>query len=190
MAAYVLTEGNSDTELLKKLLRPDLLQGVELVNGRGVSSAVSLARSLLVTRRKPVALVIDADSTNRDVAQERQRSTQEVVSAVAPRVPVRIVVAVPEIEGLFFHDPKVIERLLGRPLRGEELALARVHPKESLSRVMLGSRDFHGVGDIFNAAGPAEIETFRSFPAIRELSEFLEQVQEADSKSKVALKNA
>jgi hypothetical protein len=74
----------------------------------------SRARSFLVLRRTPVAVVVDAGSLSPAVIEECREGMEELIQAAAGSVPVKVVVAVPEIEAWFFAVPEVIERVLGR----------------------------------------------------------------------------
>ena len=59
---YVVTEGDTDVAVLKRVLPEGIVASAEFVPaGGGMDSARSLARSLLASRQRPVALVVDAE---------------------------------------------------------------------------------------------------------------------------------
>jgi hypothetical protein len=90
MAAYVLIEEGLDTERLQNALPGDLLRTAVFVAPDEISSVHSLARSLLVKRRTPVALVIKGAAGAPDITEERRRNTEEVVGMVAGDVPLKV----------------------------------------------------------------------------------------------------
>ena len=63
MIAYIICEGIDDKQLLKAVLPEISLNQVEIVVGGGISSVKSIARSLVVRRQTPVAIVVDSGST-------------------------------------------------------------------------------------------------------------------------------
>ena len=99
----------------------ELLSNAELVIAGGRSGIPSLARSVLVRRKCPVAVVIDSDSVDPDVIEERQQSTEDVIRAADASMPVKVVAAIPEIEAWFFASPEIIERMVGQKVSEEWL---------------------------------------------------------------------
>jgi len=70
--AYVVVESASAAGRVNALLSQDMAKRVKLVTGQGRYSAHSLARSLLATREAPVALILNADSSNERLIQEQE----------------------------------------------------------------------------------------------------------------------
>jgi predicted ATP-dependent endonuclease of OLD family len=127
MTVYIVTEGQSDADLLKRLMPKELLEGVTIVPAGGLSSVKSLASSLLVRRRKPVAIVIDADSAEPELIQERRQSIEEVIESVAGGVPVKVVVAVPALDSPLPQNAAIAElRAFLRELQERSLAETRI----------------------------------------------------------------
>jgi hypothetical protein len=90
MIAYVLTEEPLDTDALREALPSELLDEVGFIAAGSISSVKSLARSLLVRRRVPVALVIRGAPLAPELTEERRQNTEEVVASVAAGVPVEV----------------------------------------------------------------------------------------------------
>lgn len=174
MIAYVVTEGEADQALLLRLAPPDLLTDVEVV-AAGESSVVSMARSLLVRRQVPVALVLDAESSDERAVQERRASTEEVVRSVSGDLPVAVILAVPELEVVLFHDLAVIERILGLPLSSELVALARAEPTRALDQLCIASGTLQDRFQIVRALTPQDALSLRGATVIQELIQFLER---------------
>jgi hypothetical protein len=130
---YVVTEGDTDSDLLKSILPADVVAKVEFVVAGGRSHANSLARSILVGKRKPVALLVDSDTLNREAIQEQQLILEESLRDVAADDSFKVVLAAPELESLLFESPEVAHAVTGRDLSHVELEFARSSPKAYLT---------------------------------------------------------
>src|SRR5262245_55798732 len=104
--AYLITEGKSDEEMLRKLLPEDLVYSTEIVNGGGSYGAQSLTGTLLSTRRLPVALVVDADTDDADTISEREVVLRELLQSRAGGNERRFLLSlmVPAMEIVFFES--------------------------------------------------------------------------------------
>src|SRR5690242_2812486 len=111
---YILVEGETDAEFLRRLLPPEVTKDAEIVAVGSSSEIPSLARSLLVRRQRPVAVLMDADSLSQSSIQERKESTEDLIQSAAASIPVKVVVVVPEIESWFFVVPEAINRIFGQ----------------------------------------------------------------------------
>lgn len=137
--AYVVTEGKSDAEILKRLLPEAIVANTEFVAASGRYGAQSLASTILAVKRRPVALVVDADTEDQFLVREREEFSRELLRQTASGVPFAVFTAVPELEAVFFQDKSVLERLTDQKLEDGEWTIAKHHPKESLTAV-LGER--------------------------------------------------
>ncbi len=136
MNATVLTEGNFDGMFLATLIAEEQDRyGIEIRAVGGKSSVYSFARTLLAVKRIPVAVVIDADSPEPEVAEERQRTAEEVIGDVASGIPFRVIVAVPELEILFFRRPELVRRVFGEVVNDHLMELAQLSPRRALQRL-------------------------------------------------------
>ena len=168
---YLITEGLSDEVILKKLLPAQVVDNVQFVIGQGRYSAQSLARSILAARRMPVALVLDADTTQPESVQEQYDFLQEALGQAAAGTPFGVFLAKPEIEILLLEVPQITNGVSQR-----ELELAKFHPKKFLHL-------FNGVDNLLNQLNEKELETIRSHPLLVELVQFLSSVPEANDKN-------
>jgi hypothetical protein len=172
--AYVLVEGDADANFLRRVLNPDVQKDVEFVPAGGSAAIPSLARSLLVRRRVPVAVFTDSDSLNPTVIKERQQSLEELIELAAASVPVKVVVAVPEMEACFFAAPEVIERVLGRKIPPELIPLGKRDPKGVLDHLAGGGKRKWDTRQAIQAMDGNDIERIRAAPPIQELTKFLQ----------------
>jgi hypothetical protein len=178
MIAYIVSEGLFDAQLLKGVLPGELLENVEIVPAGGVSAAKSLARSLLVRRQVPVAIVVDADSVAPDLVQERIKNIEEIVESVSVNTPVKVILAVPELEIIFFQDSLLLSHLLGYVPSQDILNLAAFQPRKALEQLLSQSEKYHSRSQIVNQLANEDIEILRKAPVIQEVIHFLQSVRE------------
>src|SRR5438270_13493128 len=119
MKAYVVVKGETQAAILRALLPASLLEEAALVPAGERSTIVSVARTLLVTRRKPVALLRNSDSNDEGMIQERMQITKELLNMAAAGIPTRVIPLIPHMEAIFFQAPGLIEKLFGEPIPGE-----------------------------------------------------------------------
>jgi hypothetical protein len=134
--AYVITEGIFDAEMLKKLLPEDVVHNTEFVVASGRYSAQSLARTLLADRQTPVALVLDADTTDEKKIQEQKDFLEELLRQASSGTKFEVFLVKPEMEILLVEDASVIEHLTHKHYSQSELTLARLRPKSFLTEVL------------------------------------------------------
>jgi hypothetical protein len=176
--AYIICEGDSDVELLHGILPKEILKDVEIVAAGGLSAIKSLSRSLLVRRQAPLAIVADADSTVPDLVQERLNSIEEIVKSVAINTPVKVILAVPSIEVIFFEDHSLLPRLLGYNLSQEMLSLATSQPKDVLQQLLSQSQAGDASISLQKRLTSENLEILRKSSVIKELIQFLQFVKE------------
>jgi hypothetical protein len=177
MIAYLIVEGKFDEALLHQIVPAEFRDGVRFVSERSSSDVVSTARTLLVQRQKPLAIVMAAGSVVPDVIQERRQSMEEVIGIVAGRVPFKVVVAIPALEVIFFHDACLLERLLGEPAPAEMRTLARFDPGGVLDQLCDRSAKVKDRGELLQALTETDLTLLRSAPVAQELLAFLQQAR-------------
>jgi hypothetical protein len=165
----VITEGPADAALLEAVLALDPnVADVRVVAAGGWSSADSLARSMLIHGREDVALVVDADSTDPVVVNERQRFLEGSLREVVPTAEWRVFVIAPEVEALLFEDPAVAETVAGRPLSEAELVRGRFQPREVLRQLLNG----HSLTEAMGRLRHLDLSPLQQLPIVRELRDF------------------
>jgi len=175
---YILVEGPSDAAFLRRILPEEVLGTAELVTAGGSTGIPSLARSVLVRRKSPVAIVMDSDSIDPEVIEERQQSTEEIIRAADASIPVKVFCAIPEMEAWFFVSRATLERMVGQEVSEEELFLGRRDPKGMLQRLAERSGRSWDIHRAIRQLDASDVEQIREIPEVGELTEFLLQVQE------------
>jgi hypothetical protein len=182
--AYVVVEGTTDVMVVRAVLPPELLADVSLAPAGGRSNIASIARSILVTRRKPVAVLVDTDSVDERIIQDRMQNTQELLKAVAGGVPTRLILLIPSIEAVFFASG-VLPAIYGNPLPEEVRVMARSSPKEALLRLFTHPAGPKNLDALLDSLGDEGIAAIRATPPIRELIAFLEKVMNPQAKHSI-----
>ena len=172
MKAYLLVEGSSDRAFFRRILPPDIQAETIIVMAGGRSNITSKARSLMVTKRRPVALVTDADAVEKDAVEQRLKTLEDLVGTATTGVPYKVILAVPEIESSLFLVPQVLERLSGQKLSPEQRELGEVRPKEIL-RQLFKNTGAVTVDELANELTRQEIETLQEFQPWKDLIGFL-----------------
>ena len=168
--AYIVTEGKSIGEILKRLLPENILKDTHLIDS---GSALSSGRSILVAKRLPVALVVDTNTNHQSIILEREGLLNYSLRQVSPSVPFKVFLAIPEMETVFLQDRCFLEKLTHRNFTDLEWTLAQFQPKVFLSNVLgEGFSPEKMLSEFTN--GPIDI--LQQHPLVRELSEFLASV--------------
>ena len=178
MTAYIVCEGERDAQLLKRLLPEEFVSNVEIVAAGGLSAVKSLARSLVVRRQSPVVIVADADSTIPEQIEQRLKDTEEVVGNIAANTPVKVILAVPALEIVFFQDISLLSRLLGYAPSQDMLGSAVYQPWQALKQLIAQSKNFRSQSQLVEQLTNEDLEILRKAPVIQEVIQFLQSVRE------------
>lgn len=168
---YIITEGVSDAEILGAVLPKTVVENVEFIVGSGQYSAQSLARSVLAVEQVPVALVVDADTSDTASIQEKYEFLQASLNQASPDVPFKVFLAVPEIEILLVQDMTFLKRLTKKPQFSDiEVEFAQFHPQKFLLDA-LGNRDI--LKNILGNLDEQTLRTIQQYPLVKQLGEFV-----------------
>ncbi|MGA1264160.1 MAG: hypothetical protein ACO331_09690 [Prochlorothrix sp.] len=160
----------------------------------------SLARSLLMKRQVPVAIVADGDSFDPSVVAQRQWEIESFVAKVAIEAPVKVLLFTPSLEILFFQDLAFLASLLDLEISPEDWARGQQQPKAVLNTLLARSphqlRSPHAdpwqtLLDRLAAQPPQALTPLQQHPVIQALHQFLTQVeqwQKSQTIPEVALK--
>ncbi len=180
--AYVITEGETDREILGTVLQPQSLADVEFIVGAGRYSAQSLARSVLAMEGIPVALVVDADTAVESAVEEQRGLLQNALRQASPGIEFLVCLAIPEIEILLIQDWEFIQQLTGREFSRMETEFAHLAPRKFL-REILGDEDYPVKAQKLLqqiAQRPQTLQIIQEHPLIQQLEDFLHSVTDPD----------
>jgi len=126
----IVTEGKTDGLLLEKMFSG--LNNIKIMAASGYSSALSLASSILSHHKKPVLLLLDADSNDKTDIEKRYQFVENYLNMATPGAIFKVILFEPKMEAVLFEDAKVAEYLKDCPLRKIDFASVRSNPKEWL----------------------------------------------------------
>lgn len=140
MKAVIITEGRTDQLLLERLLESLALpkQQYQVMAAAGQSSAESLARTYLADSDFPVALVLDADTTEEERVREQELILNESLRSVGPSRPFLVLLAKPEVAECLFEDRATAEALFGKALTDEQWTRAQFQPYRVARELVYG----------------------------------------------------
>jgi hypothetical protein len=176
MIAYIVTEGSLDEKLLKQLLPEDLLRDVGIVAAGGLSDGISMARSLAVKRQVPLLMIVDADSVEPRLIGERRSEIKNIVAGVAVSA-VEVILAVPQLEAVLFHDRTLLTQWFGDRITQEDLIRAEFQPRQVLERLLAESPNAVSLETMIEQLTDRQVESLRQATVIQEAMQFLRSVQ-------------
>ena len=133
---YVIVEGVFDKFLLERILPEDILAHNKIIVGNGDNLALSKARSLLIAADLPVVLIVDADSTEPAIIEEKKDFMVQSLRQFSESDHFKVVLAVPELEIIFFSSRAMIEELIQRPITDQQWESAQYRPKRILGDLL------------------------------------------------------
>jgi hypothetical protein len=186
MMINVLVDSNIAAMLLLKLMEPEQQAAlVEFRCAHPTSSLYAAAKTLLEIRNEPVALVLDADSTEPMMAARVRDEAVEVIGESAAAAPLRILVAVPAVESLLFRRAEAVRRAYGNTT-SDLIDLGLVSPGDALQKMNGVSDRYHASFKIITKLNTDDIAALRVESPVRELLEFLDELKGIGAKSVAA----
>ncbi len=179
--AFIVTEGQREREILAALLPATILENIDFVVAKERSSAISIARSILVAKYIPVALVLDAETTNRSAIREEQDFLRMSLAEASFGTKYAYFLAVPEIEILFFEDWDFVGQQIGKPKQAFtqfELEYAQLQPKKFLFSQLEDIPYPQALTQLLARMDGQTIERIQQNPLVRDLNNFLVSVIE------------
>jgi hypothetical protein len=137
MTAWVFVEGAVDAALISRLLA-DLGPQVEfrVVPSDEQDDMRPLARKTLITRREPVALVIDAGTNDKHKAKSQLQELNDYLAWGAGTIPFKVIQFTPETESILFQSAEILNALVGRPVSPELAQVGKVAPRAVLQTLL------------------------------------------------------
>ena len=174
---YIITEGQSDQEILKAVLPKEVVQNenVEFIVGSGRYSAQSLACSVLAVEQVPTALIVDADTSNKAAIQEQRDLLSFSLRQASPGIKFEVFLAVPEMEILLVQNLDLVQQLTnGQEFSELELEFAKLRPKEFLLRFLKPAESYIvTLREILENLNEQTIKAIQEYPLVKQLDEFL-----------------
>jgi hypothetical protein len=179
MRTNVLVESPSDVKLMTRLLDAEVQTfDVRFTDTGWGSYRYSAARTLLLMRRQPVALVINAQTTYPDLVDEQRMLAEDLMGSSARSKSFRQFVAKPSLQALFFTRPALIARAFGEGADegGHILELGRLSPQYAYTRLDPGGTEEATFLKLFDALDDDDTAALRQESPIPELIAFVTEV--------------
>lgn len=178
--AYIIAEFQSDVDIIGQLLPSELVEHTKLIAAKNQYEAHSLAMSIRLDTKKPLVLIVNTRTEDKDLIEEKFSSTNFLVRPPCPEVPYKIFMAVPEMEIILLQSRNLIERTTKRSFTNLEWEFTFSQPKRLLTR-FLGEYPQY-IRTIFDNMSVDEMRQLQQHPIIDGITNFLSSASIADSK--------
>jgi hypothetical protein len=184
-----MTKRQHVADLFQRLLPAERLQEVKFIVEQRMYYLKSRATTLLRRQQLPVAIVLDAETLSAELIRERRQSLNELLEVLGGRTPSRIIFAVPEIEAIFFQEPRLLERIVGRKIPPVLRVMAQAQPRAALNELFRKSETVSTYEKLLKSLTAQDVEVLRKSPVVQELSEFLGLARDwVEGKTKTAIR--
>jgi len=141
MKPLIVLEGKLDEIIVSRILDsdPELKRHYITTVAGGRSSAISLARSYLVTGDQRVVLVMDADTTDPERMADDLSLVEGLLRATATPDRFLVKMVLPEIEAVLFTKRDLATHIFGHEFSDSEWRAAQRSPKLELGRLIHGT---------------------------------------------------
>lgn len=170
----IVVEGETDAAILGHVLGV-LPSAPSILVGHGRSSAISLARSALVARGTPTALVLDANSTDEDQIVRTRVELEEALTAAGSAAPYHVCLAIPTIEAWLWRDSDGMKRILNGTRWPDVETEARFAPKRVLVTLLEQRNERYSPQAIDRLMARVDLARIRNTDEVRGLLAFLNQ---------------
>jgi predicted ATP-dependent endonuclease of OLD family len=133
---YFVVEGISDKILLEKMLPPEFVSKTKFIVSEGYNTAISKARSILVTSEIPVYILVDSDTTDLNTIDEKKDYINQMLSQVSVSDRFKVLMSIPETEILLFYDKSIFESLFSVKVDDKQWEHAKYEPKRTLMELI------------------------------------------------------
>ncbi|MCI5218258.1 MAG: hypothetical protein D3914_03460 [Candidatus Electrothrix sp. LOE2] len=163
---YVIVEGVLDKFLLERILPEEFTACNKIIVGNGDNLALSKARSLLVASDLPVVLIVDSDSTEHTSIEEKRDFMVQSLQQFSQPDHFQVVLAVPELEIIFFSSRTMIEELVRGPITDQQWESAHYRPKRILRDILQTENIQSSLADLLT---PTIIEKLRETSFVQDI---------------------
>ncbi len=136
MTCRVVVEGEFDAQFLQRILDACQVRDFSISAAGGKSTAASFAMSILASRREPVALVLDADTSDQRAVEEQELIYYDLLRSSSRTTPFKIFSAVPALEVVLFSDREILSKIAGTPVSDLQVRDARDRPGQVLNTLL------------------------------------------------------
>jgi hypothetical protein len=174
MNVYAIFDSLPSARLISRLVvDPRLIVAIADVR----SSAIMGACGTIVRELTPTILVLDSDSLEDRAIMEERADVGAILASCEKRVPYRLILAVPQVEAILFSERDGFEQALGWKVTEQDWFEARFRPR-AVFRRLLGEGDYaQSAMAVIDRLDESALRRMRRHPVVREIAEFIPQVQ-------------
>jgi len=176
MMVYLVVEDATGVRLLERVLPSAGDRCVRLLDGDGRES-LYVPHSIRGAWGDSAVLLLNARSVDPENIDYQRENKEEVLAILGTPLRTELLFAVPELEAVLFHDPAILERLLGLEMTGEERIEARFIPKKVLARLLERSGRFADEAALIDALDEWAVRRIAEHPLIQELEALIAELR-------------
>ena len=135
MSSYIVVEGTLERFILEQVLPEEVCAQSTFVVGHGYTPTLSKVRSLLVSSDRPVSVIVETETTNQARISEKEDFIRQLLRQLSSPEHFHVILAIPDMEVVFFQDRSLLETLVGRSVSDEQWETGQTHPKEVLQKI-------------------------------------------------------
>jgi hypothetical protein len=200
MSIEVVVAGRVGSRIVGRLLPAGRCCSAGVRAAENRSDGIMYASSLLSEIEDGVVLVLDADTLEAGPLHEQRTTVEYLTRRSSVETGFRLVLAVPQVEAVLFHDRAGLERALGRRIADEDAFEGRFRPKAVFRRlagegaehdapfveedadgnVVLRDEMEERALAVIDALDEAALARMATHPIIREIAEFVAEVKARD----------
>ncbi|MGH9919217.1 MAG: hypothetical protein ACRD6W_10185, partial [Nitrososphaerales archaeon] len=132
----IVVEDQTDANILRVILGDELKSKTRFFSGHGKMGLPTIGRNLLVHEGGPVLVVMDSDTLSTEQSEEEEALASYALASIASGAIFGVFTFKPEIDAVFFETPRVLERLLGKPILPETVREGLLIPKQTVEKLL------------------------------------------------------
>ena len=171
--AKIVVKENSEVSVLRALLPNEILDVCDLYVADERSALASVARTLLVKDRMPVAAVIDTKSLDPGVIWETVTTMKQLLEAAAAGTSYTVIYCVPELESIFFDDRIDLKKIFPKYDQQFFLMFAKTSPKQALEFLFKEGGGPKRLSELLDALTTEDTKKLRETYPIGQLMTFI-----------------
>jgi hypothetical protein len=171
----------SDTarQILQALLPRNSQSIAELVLAGERSGMNSVARTLLVKYKEPVAVILETHTSDAATVGEKLRSMEYLLEIVAGGTPFKVVPCVPEIEVIFFEAPNLLKSMFPKFDLATYSMFCKTQPREVLNLLLNQGGGPTTLEQFLASLTEKDLEKLRTKGPAQELIQFISEATSA-----------
>jgi len=150
---------------------------VDVRNEQERSNAMMSATRILFYDTTPTVLLLDSDSLEDRAIEEEQLEIGGYLRRGSGGHPNRLVLAIPQVEGVLFSDRAGLENALGKKIKDDDFFEARFRPKAVFYRLLGKKNPQERALAVIDRIDETSLRRMAAHPVIRDIRQFIDDVE-------------